>query len=957
MVTDANGRTTYSDEATLSILLSISAEPTDASATVGSVAMFTVGAKGKAPLTYQWQLRKDASADWVNSTLDSARNSTLSVAASIDFSGYQYRCVVSDGSGQSIYSEAATLTIIPAITAQPANASVTAGSTAIFNVSVSGKTPFTYQWQSRKNADATWANSGLSSAKSETLSVTASNGLDGYQFRCIVTDGNGQQVCSDAATVFIIPTITTQPKNASVIVGATATFTVTASGKTPLTYQWQSRKNADATWANSGLSSAKTSTLTLTPTAGYDGYQFRCVVTGGNGLKTYSNAATITILPSITSQPQNVSVAAGSTATFTVAASGKTPFTYQWQSRKNADATWATSGLASAKSATLTLTPTAGYDGYQFRCVLTDANGQKVYSEAATLSILLNITTQPKDVGVTVGTTAKFTVAATGKATLTYQWQSRKNADTAWANSGVTGAKTATMSLTPTAGYHGYQFRCVITDGNGQKVYSDPATLSIIPTISTQPQNASAKAGSTVTFTVAATGKAPFTYQWQSRKNSDAAWANSGLSTAKQATLSVTASPGMAGYQFRCAVTDSNGQKAYSNGAALSVLLNISSQPANASTTVGSTAKFTVAATGKATLSYQWQSRKNADAAWANSGLSTAKEATLVVTASAGLDGYQFRCAITDGYGKTTYSNAATLSVSLSITTQPQNASAAIGSTAQFTVAAAGKATLTYQWQSRKDSNSSWANSGLSSAKSATLSVTASAGLDGYQFRCVVTDGNGKKVYSNAATLTVPITITEQPQSVRATVGSVISFNLKATGCGPLTYTWQFGPTLSNEWHDLDYHDSCMVLEIAQDFADLINQVGGVDMRCVVTDAKGRKVYSNAATLSISVIAGLDLPTAPITIHDYGASYRLSNITYTLDGNKLRIKMVLTVIWTQHSTDSCYFYLKFYDKYGIIVYKELMGKSSLAVGESIYVEDYVYLSDIEGAVIASYDRE
>jgi hypothetical protein len=43
-----------------------------------------------------------------------------------------------------------------------------------------------------------------------------------------------------SAPAIIAPTITTQPVNASVNDGATATFTVVASGSAPLSYQWQS---------------------------------------------------------------------------------------------------------------------------------------------------------------------------------------------------------------------------------------------------------------------------------------------------------------------------------------------------------------------------------------------------------------------------------------------------------------------------------------------------------------------------------------------------------------------------------------------------------------------------------------------------------------------------------------------------------------------------------------------
>ena len=110
---------------------------------------------------------------------------------------------------------------------------------------------------------------------------------------------------------------------------------------------------------------------------------------------------------------------------------------------------------------------------------MTDGNGQVTYSKTVTLKLKPRITTQPADKSVTAGTKAKFTVVATGKSTLTYQWQYRKNSSSAWADSGQSGNKTATLSVATTKSLNGYQFRCVVTDGNGRKTYSSIVTLTV----------------------------------------------------------------------------------------------------------------------------------------------------------------------------------------------------------------------------------------------------------------------------------------------------------------------------------------------------------------------------------------------------------------------------------------------------------------------------------------------
>ena len=217
--------------------------------------------------------------------------------------------------------------------------------------------------------------------------MTAIAGLHGWQFRCIVTDGNGNRKPSKVATLKVVPKITQQPKNATVPVSDIATFTVAATGKGPLKYQWQSRKDATAAWSNSGQPGAKTATLEVTVLAGLHGWQFRCVVTDANGMSWGTRAATLKAVPKITKQPKSTTAKAGSVTTFTVAATGKGPLKYQWQSRKNASSAWSNSGQPGAKTATLEVTVLAGLNGWQFRCVVTDANGMSWGSNPATLTV------------------------------------------------------------------------------------------------------------------------------------------------------------------------------------------------------------------------------------------------------------------------------------------------------------------------------------------------------------------------------------------------------------------------------------------------------------------------------------------------------------------------------------------------------------------------------------------
>ncbi|MBP6250935.1 MAG: hypothetical protein KA386_05775, partial [Leptothrix sp. (in: Bacteria)] len=83
------------------------------------------------------------------------------------------------------------------------------------------------------------------------------------------------------------PTITTQPASQTVTEGATATFSVVASGQGTLTYQW--RRGGTA------VSGATSSSYTTAATAASDhGASFTVVVTDSNG-STTSSAATLSV--------------------------------------------------------------------------------------------------------------------------------------------------------------------------------------------------------------------------------------------------------------------------------------------------------------------------------------------------------------------------------------------------------------------------------------------------------------------------------------------------------------------------------------------------------------------------------------------------------------------------------------------------------------------------------------
>ncbi|MBK8094516.1 MAG: immunoglobulin domain-containing protein [Verrucomicrobiaceae bacterium] len=279
---------------------------------------------------------------------------------------------------------------MPTITAQPpANATATLTGSFSVGVTASGPGTLSYQWQKSTDGGATFANISAAanpSAATATLSIAVVQASDAGTYRVLVSNASGTVVSSNCAVTtsegLVAPTIQTHPVSTTVLAGATATFTVGASGTSPLTYQWQRSADDGANYSNVGTNS---STLNITGTVVADAGLYRVVITNSVGTLT-SNAATLTVnqAPTILTQPVGQIVASGSPFTLTVSASGSPAPTHQWQ--MSTDGVTFTN-VSGATAATLPLTVTAATSGY-YRVIATNLVGSVtssvVYLGAAT---------------------------------------------------------------------------------------------------------------------------------------------------------------------------------------------------------------------------------------------------------------------------------------------------------------------------------------------------------------------------------------------------------------------------------------------------------------------------------------------------------------------------------------------------------------------------------------------
>jgi metal-sulfur cluster biosynthetic enzyme len=296
------------------------------------------------------------------------------------------------------------------------------------------------------------------------------------------------------ATVTPPASITSQPASQQVCPGSNATFSVTATGQGPLTYQW--KKNGV------NIPGATSATLTLNAVSTADTANYTVTVTGCNSVTSTAAALTLNSQPVISTQPAAIAVCAGANAIFKVVATGSGN-TYQWK-KGGVNISGATAD--SLKITAVTTADTAGYS-----VVITNSCGS-VTSAVATLSLnaAAAITTQPSNQAVCYGQSATFTVVASG-AGLTYQW--RKN------GIAITGATGSGYTFTPLTPADTASYTVVVTGTCGSSVTS--AAVAIVPNaatiVTTQPAPQTICALNTATFSVTATGTGVLTYQW--RKN------------------------------------------------------------------------------------------------------------------------------------------------------------------------------------------------------------------------------------------------------------------------------------------------------------------------------------------------------------------------------------------------------------------------------------------------------
>ncbi|HWS87967.1 MAG TPA: immunoglobulin domain-containing protein [Pyrinomonadaceae bacterium] len=399
----------------------------------------------------------------------------------------------------------------PSISAQPASQTVNAGSNVSFNVAAGGTAPLGYQWYKD--------GAPVAGASADTLSLSDVQAGDAGSYTVTVTNGAGS-LTSNPATLTVItpPSIITQPASQTVNAGQTTTFSVAAGGTAPFTFQWK-KDGAD-------IPSATSATFSVVNAQDADAGVYSVVVSNAAG-SAMSDGATLAVItpPTITTQPAAQSAPLGSNVSFTVAASGTSPFGYQWQ-KDGGD-------IAGANSDTLSLSNVQDADAAVYTVVVSNAAGSAT-SGGAALAVITppSISIQPEPQTVNAGAGATFFVAANGTAPLSYQWQKD--------GSDIPGANAASLSVSNVQDGDAGTYTVVVSNAAGSAT-SDGAALTVThivpPSITTQPASQTANVGDSLTLSVAVGGTAPFNFRWQ-KDGSDIAGATGASLTLSNVQLS-----------------------------------------------------------------------------------------------------------------------------------------------------------------------------------------------------------------------------------------------------------------------------------------------------------------------------------------------------------------------------------------------------------------------------------
>ena len=205
----------------------------------------------------------------------------------------------------------------PIVLEPPSSLAVRRGSNATLRVEAVGYGTLSYQWLFKGDPVPAATNSSLS-----LLEIAPD---DEGEYTVAVSNEIGSVLSEPGfLTVIYRPVVITQPQSQTVKSSLSATFTVGADGDPPLRYQWR--------FEGAPLADRTNAMLTLTNVQGAHSGNYSVVISNALGFTISSNAfLNVIVRPAFTLHPLGQAVVSGGDVTFSVAASGNVPISYQWR--------------------------------------------------------------------------------------------------------------------------------------------------------------------------------------------------------------------------------------------------------------------------------------------------------------------------------------------------------------------------------------------------------------------------------------------------------------------------------------------------------------------------------------------------------------------------------------------------------------------------------------------------
>lgn len=390
------------------------------------------------------------------------------------------------------------------------------------------------------------------------------------------------------------------------------------------------------------------------------------------------------------------------------------------------------------------------------------------------------IMTQPTNQVVCEGTSAIFSVSATGTA-LTFQW--RKGLVNLVNGGNISGATTATLTINPASSADAAaNYNVVVSGSSTPTVSSVNASLVVntAPLIVSEPSNQITCLGNVVTFTVSATGTA-LTYQW--RKGLINLLNGGNISGATTASLTINpVSITDVALNYNVVISGTCLPNATSIDASLSISSSptITSEPSNQMVCTGNSATFTVAAIG-GNLSYQW--RKGLVNLINGGNISGATTASLIINPTSLSDlALDYNVVVSGACLPNDISNNASLTFNTSpIANASSNSPVCAGNSINLssTLVSGG----TYTWTSSNGFTSSLQNP----------VIVSSSTLDAGTYSLTVSDGTCTSSVSSVLVVVndcnFDLSIIKSVNVVNPAVGNTVVFTIAATNNGSLNAT------------------------------------------------------------------------------------------------------------------------------------------------------------------------